>query len=70
MLKKFGYDLDLIKQQQICEGQGGYIDLYCKDKSNNNLIVVELKIVRAKRKLLDKYQNIWDGLKRIAGESQ
>lgn len=49
VMNRFGYDLELIKQQQICEGQGGYIDLYCKDKSDDSLVVIELKIVRANR---------------------
>lgn len=49
ILKKFGYDLKLEGRQVICKGQGGYIDLLCKDNSNGDYVVIELKIVPANR---------------------
>ena len=49
VMKKFGYDLEVEGQQVICKGQGGYMDILCKDKNNGDFIVIELKITKANR---------------------
>jgi hypothetical protein len=54
VLKQYGLDLELYVdskgvsgQQYVCRGLGGRIDLLCKDRNSEDLVVVELKIVRA-----------------------
>lgn len=49
IMRKFGYDLEVEGQQVICKGQGGYMDILCKDKNNGNYVVIELKITKANR---------------------
>lgn len=49
VLNEFGYDIEVESQQEICKGQGGFIDLLCKNKSDDSYVVIELKIVRANR---------------------
>lgn len=47
VLKKFGYDVELVGRQVICKGEGGFMDLLCKNKKDNSYLVIELKIVPA-----------------------
>lgn len=47
MLKEFGYNLQLVGRQVICKGEGGFMDLLCKNKDDNSYLVIELKIVLA-----------------------
>jgi tetratricopeptide (TPR) repeat protein len=47
VLKKFGYDLEVESSQERCVGDKGYMDLLCRDKTNNDYIVIELKITKA-----------------------
>ena len=49
ILKKFGYDLNIIGRQVICQGPKGRIDLLCRDKTNDTLVILELKVVPANR---------------------
>jgi predicted RNA-binding protein with PUA-like domain len=45
--KKFGYDLEVIGRQVICKGEGGFMDILCRDKADGSYVVIELKIVPA-----------------------
>ncbi|SCG85307.1 endonuclease NucS domain-containing protein [Methanobacterium congolense] len=47
VLKKFGFDLKVESSQERCVGDEGYMDLLCRDKTNNDYVVIELKITKA-----------------------
>lgn len=57
VLLKFGYDLSLLGRQVRCTGQGGRIDLFCEDKKDGSLVVIELKIVKATRNTFGQIAN-------------
>lgn len=48
VMKKFGYDLEVIGQQQPI-GSGGFIDIECRDKNTGEYVILELKIGKANR---------------------
>lgn len=48
VLNKFGYKLEVLGRQ-MRTGSGGFIDILCKDKNNDEYVVIELKIEKAHR---------------------
>ena len=48
VMKKFGYELEVLGRQ-VHIGTGGFIDILCKDKNNEEYVIIELKIEKAKR---------------------
>lgn len=57
VLKKFGYNLKFLGRQVRCIGQGGRIDLFCQDKNDGSLVIIELKIVKATRNTFGQISN-------------
>jgi hypothetical protein len=47
ILRRFGYHLDIVERQRVCEGHGGRIDLLGYDRRSKRYVVIELKNVRA-----------------------
>ena len=47
VLKKFGLDLEVVGRQVICKGEGGFMDILCRDNVDDSYVVIELKIVPA-----------------------
>ena len=46
VMKKFGYDLEVIGQQQPI-GSGGFIDIECRDKNTGEYVILEIKEVKS-----------------------
>jgi len=65
LLKKFGYDLELYVdpttgatgRQFVCRGNGGRIDLLCRDPKRKRYVVIELKNVRAGQNTFGQISN-------------
>lgn len=50
-------DLELVGNQVVCKGDGGRIDVLCRNKKNNGFVVIELKIVKATRNTFGQISN-------------
>lgn len=58
--------MKLIRRQQgVIRGEGsrGRIDLFCEDKKNNNLVVIELKNYKADKDTFKQISNYIEGIK-------
>jgi tetratricopeptide (TPR) repeat protein len=58
LLEKYGFKLQLIKNQYSCKNSSGnnrFIDILCKDTKKNSYVIIELKIVEAS---IDTYNQI------------
>lgn len=68
ILKRRGYDLDLIGRQIVCIGVGGRLDLLFRDKKRKYFLVVELKNIKASQSTFGQISNYIGWVKdRIAG---
>jgi hypothetical protein len=78
LLKRFGYNLDLyvdpaaevVGRQLVCRGNGGRIDLLCRDRKRKRYVVIELKNVRAGQNAFAQICNYMGWVQeRIAGNA-
>jgi hypothetical protein len=77
--RRFGYDLQLYHdpargitgRQVTCTGTGGRIDLLCRDRRVERLVVIELKVIRASQETFGQISNYMGWVQdRIAGGSR
>ena len=47
ILRPFGFDLEIVERQRVCQGHGGRMDLLCYDRRRKRHVIIELKNVRA-----------------------
>ena len=65
LLEPFGYNLELITRQKGCMDGRGRIDLFCKDKNNQQLVVIELKNVEATKSTFNQINNYLESISQI-----
>ena len=63
LLKKFGYDLKFLHNQLYLTDRNGRIDILCRNRKDNGLLVIELKNVKADIKAFNQISDYIESMK-------